>query len=179
MSSELVTRLKTLLDEAQRLQMRVHEECYLLQKLGTQPSNADLCDAGFLCREASDAVNECRKELDAQVRRIGYYLAYAATKAKLLDDSLELRIDGELALGLPDVKDRPKIPSAGTPEYERLMEWLGVQKELVATGVLSLSYSRMTEHLRELTERGTPPPSDLVGTFPEYQTIFRTKKSRK
>lgn len=175
MLSEDAIALQRLLDDATRVYEEVTAATYLLNSKVAALSQAERCDLGYLAKQTSEKLDAARKELDGLGRKIATCIAVMATKAALTDPTLELKVQGEIATGIPNVHQRPKLPQRGTPEYATLLEFLGVPASVIETNVLDFSFSQMTELLTARAAEGKPLPPGLVGSFPEYSVRYRKK----
>jgi hypothetical protein len=142
-------------------------------------SDADLTDIGFLLRECEKFFDDARKEVKAKKEMISRMLALKITKRFTEDPNTELRSRGELAIATPDVAIRPKLPKAGTIEYEQLLTFLGVPPEVICEGTLTIHFKRMSEMLTKMAEEGKNPPPGLVGTYTDNTCVFRKTNNPK
>ena len=142
-------------------------------------SEAELTDIGFLLRECEKFFDDARKEVKAKKEMISRMLALKITKRFTEDPDTELRSRGELAVATPDVAIRPKLPKAGTIEYEQLLTFLGVPKEVLCEGTLNIHFNRMSEMLTSMAAEGKNPPPGLVGTYTDNTCVFRRTNNPK
>lgn len=137
----------------------------------------DLVDVGFLCREIAKICDGLRKAFSAKQEIVGRYLAtYAASQAL---QGNEVDLQGEMATGTPDVAVKPKIPPNNSPDFVKLMRWLGVPDDLITKDVLRPSFSALSEELTRRLATGEKPPPGIVTTYSDMLTVFRRKRSFK
>tara|TARA_R110000824_G_scaffold69355_3_gene178837 strand:+ start:2325 stop:2867 length:543 start_codon:yes stop_codon:yes gene_type:complete len=145
-----------------------------------QLSESELTDIGFLLRESEKFFDDARKEVKAKKEMISKMLALKIMKRYTEDpDTEDLRSRGTLATATPDVAIRPKLPKAGTPEYEQLLNWLGEPIETINGGTLNIHFNRMSQMLTRMAEEGKNPPPGLVGTYTDNTCVFRRTNNNK
>lgn len=172
-------------DEAKELKQTVEaiyeaivSYCYTLHGVVDQLDEHDLTDVGYLLRECERLLDDARKEAKAKKETISRLLAVKVINRCTEDPTTELRSRGELATATPDVAIRPKLPKAGTPEYVRLLEFLGVPPDAIAGGTLSIHFNRMSEMLTALAAEGKNPPPGLLGTYTDNTCTFRRRTNQ-
>ncbi len=163
--------------QIQQYQLKVHEFLQSIVGEIQTSKDADLVDSGFLCREIADICNDIRKAAELRMAIIGKFLAARATIAGMQGESMDLK--GELASATPDVKTKPKLPDQGTPEFNRLMRWIGVSEELLAANMLRPSFTAIQEELTRRAALGEKPPPGISVTFTEASVVFRRRNSKK
>lgn len=138
-----------------------------------------LCDLGFLFREIANISEELRKEASAKQELAGMVLAQRVTTAHVNDPTIDPTVRGELATGMPRLKQEGSVPKYGTPEYVSFCRFLGLPEEAIRRGIFTLSYQRTAELLTELAEQGKNPPSGIAKTYNKFSTTFtRVRKGR-
>lgn len=159
--NEIYPELRDLLDRVQR-------------ESATTPL-PDMVDAGFLVREISVVFDELRKETNAREEMIAKVIAVRRTQECVADPTLSLRVKGEYAYGDPSATVRPKMPKKGTPEFAKLLEFLGVDPSSHAAEVMSPHYVRLSDLMTRLAESGRDIPREIVTSVPYYTTNFTRK----
>lgn len=172
-SRELYDRLQILVSDYISLCMRV-----LAAAERPDFNESEMCDVGYLLRESEKLSDELRKETKAKKDLVGKVLALRVIMQHEHDPTTDLKAEGELATGVPDVKMRPKLPKHGTEQYDALMRFFGVPDEFARTGALSIHFVHMSELLTRLAEEGRQTPPGITDTFPEHTMTFRKKKRR-
>ena len=167
--------LSELYDKTMELYEQVQAEVMTLRRVNDRMSPEELVDAGYLLREIESLLDDGRKECKARKAYIAKLLGREASTRALAGRD-DLKIKGQLANATVDIKLLPKMPKAGTSEFDELMNFFGVTGEAARTGLLSLHFVKLTEYLTKSAEDGINPPPGLVGTFPEYSVIYRKKK---
>lgn len=174
-----VAHMQELMEKVRQCHHDVVAAAYKMRDLanGKKATLEDMVDAGFLSKECVDLLNEARKELEAQQKRLGQVVALTQTQRALMDDSIDPKVRGLLATGSPDVKTHPRLPARGSPQYFALLRWLGVPDDVASTQVLEPSFKQLTEYLGQKVASGDVPPPEAVGTFLEYVVVYRGKKT--
>lgn len=173
-----VKKMLALLEQVRKCHHDVVATSYLLRDMvtGKTATIQQMCDAGYLSRECVELLNEARKEIEAQQKRLGTVIAATMTNRLLQDPTLDPRVLGDIAGGTPDVKTHPRIPAKGSPKYYALLEWLGVPVDVAKKDVLDFSFNRLTELLGAAVAEGRLPPPSVVDTYQEYVTTYRLRK---
>ena len=174
----LKERMVALHKHSQTLQLKIHT---LLNETVNQVgalSIEDLCDVGFLMREVSRMMKDLVKGIDGKQGIVSRVLASRATTAALQGEMLELR--GELCSATPEVKTKPIFPTEGTPDYEKLMRWIGLDKqELIDSPMLRPSFRGVEEELTKRMALGEPAPPGVTSSFTEVTVVYRKRTSKK
>lgn len=146
-----------------------------VQENGQHAPLPDLVDMGFFLREFSDKMDELRKETNARLELIGKLIAMRRSMEVMVDDSLSLSIRGEFATGIPEVKRRPITPKPGTPQFRKLMEFLGIDPDAEGASALTFHYTRLGDLITRRIESGHDIPPEIVTSTPVYTTEYRRK----
>ena len=170
----IIDELKTLFAHIEE----VHEEA---TALGVHLKNqldemtpGELADAGFMLRNCERYFDDARKEVKSRKELISKLLCVQLTRRAL--EGGELIARGKLASASPDTHVRPKIPKYGTPEYIRLLTWLGIPADAIEGGALNIHFNRMSERLTRLASEGKQLPEGLLPTYTESTCTFRGKR---
>jgi len=139
----------------------------------------DLVDLGWCFRMLAAFADDLRKEAGAREELIGRLVALEATKRVLADPmNAEMHVRGVYATGLPDVKQSPKLPKAGTDDFKALCDALGVAGDAKNSSLVRFHFPSVMEWISERAGRGDPIPDGMIGTYPVYRTTFRTNKAK-
>jgi len=138
-------------------------------------SNEQLVDIGFFCREMETLFNELRKEVKARKDLCGQIVAYSKTKESISDPSIKMTVEGQYAIGTPDVKMQAALPKKDSKEYLRFCKFLGDPEDVAEQGVLKLDWNSVTEFCTQLIAEGKPVPEGLGRKYPLYVTRYRRK----
>jgi hypothetical protein len=175
---DIIARGKELRRKANQLHTEIYDFLSQTGELITESSTPELLvDYGFLCKEIKDAGENIRKDAKRLEERAGLMVALHATKAAMSDPSTDPKVEGTLATGVTDVKMIPKLPNVGTPEYQQLMDALGVPADLIEMGVLKPRFEGISEHISIMISQGKPIPPGITKTWPRYTTHFRKRRS--
>lgn len=147
-----------------------------LIKSAKDMSSEDMCDFGFFCREAENTLDELRKEVKARKELCGQIIAARKTQESLNDPTIKLKVTGQYATGLPDVKMQAQLPKKFTDEYYQLTDYFGINREIAATGVLRLDWKATGELITQLANDGKPTPEGFGKQYPTYVTTFRRRR---
>lgn len=142
-------------------------------------SNEVLCDFGFFSREIAAIFDELRKEANARKDLCGQIIAYRLTQAVLSDPTLKMKTKGQFASGTPDCKMQAALPKKFTDDYYKITDFLGVPRDVAASGVLRLDWKQVTEYLTKRMNEGKPIPEGFGKQYPVYTTTYRKIKARK
>lgn len=139
----------------------------------------DLVDIGRLVDEAATFYDECRKELNSRLESIERIICLRYLKAVQSGDCTETSVYGNLASGTPDLKQQPMIPKRGTPEYQAMMELLGVPRAIwdVPDPAISLSWNGLREQITKLIAEGKTIPTDVGQMKPAFSVTFRRRQN--
>jgi len=143
-----------------------------------QLNSEDLCDFGFLCRELENLFDELRKEVKARKDLCGQIIAYRLVQNSLSDPTIKMRIDGQLAVGIPDVKMEAGIPNKFTEEYYQLTNYFGVPRKVAEAGILRLDWKMCSEFLTKQMNEGKQIPKGFGKQYPKYITTYRKKREK-
>jgi len=166
-----------LLDQVQTLQTQVASDAFAFvenrvkKKLVGAP---ELTDVGFLLRELENSFDEMRKEVKMRKEFISRLLAAMCVASLNEDEETVGKFVGELASAMPDAKVYPKIPKAGTVEYEELLRYFGVPDPVIVAGLLKPSFVQTQEWLQQRAAEGLNPPAQL-GTYSDAICVFRRR----
>jgi hypothetical protein len=140
----------------------------------------ELADLGFLCREIEKSVDETRKEARARKELCGKVIAFVTAQARVADPSKVVdSVRGRFSIATPDVKQIPKIPQPGTPEYLQLMAWLGItDRELLDSGVLSFKFQELCDLVTKRAQDAKNMPPGITKTWPSFVCEFRRRKDK-
>lgn len=163
--------------QIQKYQLAIHEVLQSLVSEIQTTKDADLVDSGFLCREIANICTDIRKAAELRMAIIGKFLAARAAVASMQGELLELK--GELATATPDLKTKPKLPENGSPEFNKLMRWIGVSEELLKTNMLRPSFTAIQDELTRRAAAGEKPPPGISVTFTEAMVVFRRRNPKK
>ena len=121
----------------------------------------DLADTGYLLREMSLTLKEMKTDCKAKSDFIGKVLFVAIARDHLSGKSGEMVARGEYGSAFPRPSKKPVTPKRGSPEYVRLLQWLGVPAEAAALDVLTFHYVRLSELINDRLREGIEPPTDV------------------
>ena len=138
-----------------------------------------LVDLGFLCREMGKVSDDLRKECEAKKDLIGRMVALSVAQQDLDSPGADQTVRGELASGTPDVSQQAAIPKFGTPEYGALCAFLGLTGDAVQKGIVGFSFTRLSQMVTEMASQGRNPPPGVLKTYPKFQTVFVSKRTKK
>lgn len=141
---------------------------------GAKTPTADLVDAGFFMRQVEYLADTIRKDAKRRKTLISRLLCMRVASGHLKGDEVQLR--GQYATGLAEVSPLPIVPKAGSPEYFKLMEWLGVPSEVVEQGSLRVSFTHMVAHLKRMAAEGKTPPEGLVSIHDDPIVVYRKRR---
>jgi len=142
-------------------------------------NNETLCDFGFICRELENIFDELRKEVKARKELCGNIIAFRITQAIIADPSIEMKTEGQLAIGIPDVKMQAALPEKFTAEYYQLTDYFKVPRQIAEIGILKLDWKVVTEFLTKQMNEGKTIPKGFGKQYPVYITTYRKKQEEK
>lgn len=171
--------VRNLYADIQELQIRAYAEFIKVVDEVRQDRmpDSDMVDLGFLCREIAGLADDIRKEASAKQELAGRIIALRVAK-RSLQGSTEDTVRGKLATGKPDVKVIPVLPKHGTPEYTELCAFFGVPPELVDSGAVSFSFTRLSELCAERMREGKEVPPGVRKTHTVAMTTFYKRSDR-
>lgn len=141
-------------------------------------SNEELCDFGFFCRELEKLFDELRKEAKARKELCGQIIAYRLTQASLSDPTLKMKVRGDFATGIPDVKIEMGLPKKFTEEYYQITDHFDVPRKVAETGILKLDWKSVTEHCTKLVQDGKLLPKGFGKQYPKFTIVYRKRKMK-
>lgn len=175
------TELQGIKENLERVVTEMHGCLYRLdQAIKRQDlDDTEKVDVGFLCREFENELDEMRKEVKARKETIGRLIALIVTRESLENpERARGNMRGSLAIAVPDVQMRPRMPKKGTPEWKQLCRTFGLSEEAIEAELFSPHWVHFSEHLTDLAAKGEPIPDGLLGTEPQPQCTFRRRKQR-
>jgi hypothetical protein len=165
-----IAALRALLTQTFELYDAINKQCVYVHREFGDMTPEELADVGFLLREAERMLDDARKEMAGRRETIGKKLCVAVTERHLQGGDLTVRTT--LCTATPDIKQAPKLPAHGSPEYNKLMQQLGIPP--LAAGLVSLHFVRLQTWLTKLAEDGKNVPVDIK-SFPYPQVTYRKK----
>ena len=141
-----------------------------------QLKSEELCDFGFICRELENILDELRKEVKARKELCGSIIAYRLVQAAITDPSISMKVKGQFATGIPDVKMQAGLPKKFTDEYYQITDHFKVPRAVAESGVLRLDWKQVTEFLTKQMNDGKPIPKGFGRQYPLYVTVYRKRK---
>lgn len=144
-----------------------------------QYQRSDLCDLGWQFREMAKLADEIRKECNARQELAGKLIAFRMTEEAMNDPARlvgkdALRVRGRFATGTPDVSQNATVPRRDSPEYVKLCRSLGIPDNVIESGVVDFSFTRLSEMIATRVADGQRLPDGITKTYPVYRTTFRT-----
>jgi len=127
----------------------------------------ELVDLGYLCREISKVCDDLRKEANAKMDLISKTLVYKYADNIVNDPASEDTIRGKLATASPDVKNEPRIPKKGTPEFAELCRFFGISDEAISSGAVTFHWKHLSNYITDCQKAGKNPPEAL-----DFKTVF-------
>lgn len=175
-------RFKDLHPRVDAAHKEVFEACYHLgttvqQRLG-EVSSAELTDVGFLLREYAEMLDSARRELESRRRELEKLLARRLAKAAInSSDASAAQCKGDLATATVNVKAVPSLPKKHTPEWNSLLDSMGVNPEARDSRLVELHWPSVAQWLTDLEHQGRPLPPELANSVRMEPTVtFRRKR---
>ncbi len=136
---------------------------------------SDMVDLGYLLRDCERHHDELRKDAKAHQELAGKVIAYRRIQDTMNEECPDLKVQGNLATGTPELKSRVKIPKKGTPEYAALCAHFGITNSAIDGALFSPHYVRIADYAHEIQEAGGSLPPGVELGQPHYSTIFRKR----
>lgn len=133
----------------------------------------DLADSGFLLREIEKRFEEIRKDVKVVREAVDKALCIRVTFAAAENPDLET-IKGELASATPKMCKCCQPPREGTPEYESMMNYFGIDTS-ASQGVAKLSFTELEKFVTLAEEDGRKLPDFFPDTFNKYTVAYRKR----
>lgn len=174
-----IHELNIILQEASQFYSKVRE---LVLRISAKTkagefNKEELCDLGFLCREAVIQFEEIRKDIGATKVLVDRIMCIKAMSTMLTTQSGEDLVHGTLASGKPNYRKSITLPKKDTPEFEKMMEHFGVSLAGVDMGVVKVSWKKVCDYVTELAELGKPLPDFIPKIHDDYTVIHRRKST--
>lgn len=168
-----IKELGAILYEASQFYSKVRE---LILRISSNTKAGDfnkeeLCDLGFLCRETVVQCEEIRKDIGATKVLVDKVMCIKAMSEMLTSQSGEDLVHGNLASGKPHYKKSVTLPKKDTTEFEKMLEYFGIELGAVA----KVSWKLVCNHITELAESGKPLPDFMPKIHDDYTVIHRRK----
>lgn len=142
-----------------------------------QLSLEDAVDLGFLLREIAACADDLKKEVNHVKELLERVICMKWIANSLNDLSKAGPIHGELAIGIPDVKQAATLPrQKDDPEgYDAFIKRIGVMGAARKFGLVRPHWPTVIEYLSRLAEQGKPLPPGIstTKTYPVYRVTFR------
>lgn len=139
---------------------------------------ATLTDIGFLMREIENLSDDLRKQTKKFKERISRDLAKHLVERFKEDQTLEMRVRGQLAIATPEARVIPQIPPRGSDEYYQLCDALGVSGPAKELGLAQLHYKHIQDYLAQCAQEGKPAPTHLLKSIPDPTVVYRKRTKR-
>ena len=124
-------------------------------------TEGNLADIGYFEREMADLLDHHRKESNSRQESIGEDLCKAIMRRFGTGEG-ELKARGQYSNASPDVKRQPIIPKRDDPDYDAIMESIGVPADLARRGAVSIHYKHMGDLLTELANNNKNAPGMIA-----------------
>lgn len=139
-------------------------------------AEGDLADIGYFERELEALLDHHRKESKSRQEAIGRGLCEAIMQRFGRGDG-ELKARGQYGNASPDVKREPIIPKKDDPDYNLIMESLGIPVDLARRGAVQIHYKHMGDLLTEMANNNQNAPGRLsMRAVPKVTYRSNTRK---
>jgi hypothetical protein len=140
-------------------------------------SLGDLCDLGFLCREAEAICDTLRKDFKAHKELLDKVLCMRhSLNAVHKPETTEAVVKGTLASGTPVISEIAHNPEPGSHEYHQLCEHFGMPEEVYNSGAFKLDFKGLAQIVTTLKEDGKPLPPGITQTWKSYTVQHRRNR---
>lgn len=124
-------------------------------------TEGNLADIGYFERQIENLLDHHRKESKFRHESIGDMLCRDIMR-RFAEGKGELKARGKYANASADVKRVPILPKKGDPDYDEIMESMGIPAHLVRSGVLYIHYKHMGDYLTELANNNKNAPGRMA-----------------
>ena len=163
-------------EKVEHLRRTIIEYNHEVDAAFTEMTKHTKVDVGFFYREVENALDEIRKECYARREKISLALGGEVVKDALSSGTTDTSCEGNFAKAFVDVKTLPVMPKRNTPEYQALLQAMGVAVEIAEAGVLEPHFVRLGEYLTTKAGAGLTPFKDFLQVREQVNVTFRRKK---